>query len=104
MDTGIHNLDWSFDQATQYSEENIGYSTSASQGAAGRYSVWPGQATAYMVGMLKILEERQRAMDELGAQFDLRGFHRAVLSNGAVPLDLLDDVVDLYIAEVQAAP
>ena len=71
---------------------------------AGRYSVWPGQATAYMIGMLKILEERERATNVLGAAFDLKGFHRTVLSNGAVPLDLLDDVVDRYIAETQAAP
>jgi uncharacterized protein (DUF885 family) len=64
--------------------------------------VWPGQATAYMIGMLQILEERQRAMDILGAQFDLKGFHRAVLSNGAVPLSLLGTVVDRYIEDVQA--
>ena len=104
MDTGIHSLGWSFDQATAFNQENIGAAIGPSQGAAGRYSVWPGQATAYMIGMLTILEERQRAMDVLGAQFDLKAFHRAVLSNGAVPLTLLDDVVDQYIAEVQSTP
>jgi uncharacterized protein (DUF885 family) len=104
MDTGIHSLGWSFDQATAFNRENVGWSVGASQGAAGRYSVWPGQATAYMIGMLQILQERQRAMDALGAQFDLKAFHRAVLSNGAVPLSLLDDVVDRYIAEAQLAP
>ncbi|MCK5326754.1 MAG: DUF885 domain-containing protein, partial [Woeseiaceae bacterium] len=104
MDTGIHSLGWSFDDAATFNRENIGWSIGASQGAAARYSVWPGQATAYMVGMLQILRERQRAMDMLGAQFDLKAFHRAVLSNGAVPLTLLDDVVDRYIAEVQSAP
>ena len=57
-----------------------------------------------MIGMLQILDERQRAMDTLGAQFDLKGFHRALLSNGAVPLALLPRVVDRYIAEVQAGP
>jgi uncharacterized protein (DUF885 family) len=57
-----------------------------------------------MVGMLQILEARQRAMDELGNRFDLIAFHRAVLSNGAVPLALLDTVVDRYIAETLAMP
>ena len=104
MDTGIHNLGWSFDQAVEFNRETVGLTLGQSQGAAGRYSVWPGQATAYMVGMLKILEVRQRAMDELGNQFDLIAFHRALLSNGAVPLALLDTVVDRYIAETLAMP
>jgi uncharacterized protein (DUF885 family) len=104
MDTGIHSLGWSFDQAAQFNVDNIGWSIGASQGAAGRYSVWPGQATAYMVGMLQILDERQRAMNELGVLFDLKGFHRALLSNGAVPLSLLHSVVDRYIADTLAAP
>jgi uncharacterized protein (DUF885 family) len=104
MDTGIHEFGWSFNQAVQFNVDNVGWSTGASQGAAARYSVWPGQATAYMIGMLTILEERQRAMDTLGAEFDLRDFHRAILSNGAVPLALLGTVVDQYIADAQAAP
>ena len=104
MDTGIHNLGWSFDQAVEFNREAIGWTLGQSQGAAARYSVWPGQATAYMVGMLQILEARQRAMDELGNRFDLIAFHRAVLSNGAVPLALLDTVVDRYIAETLAMP
>ena len=103
MDTGIHSLGWSFDDAVTFNRENVGWSVGASQGAAARYSVWPGQATAYMIGMLQILQERQRAMDTLGPQFDLKAFHRAVLSNGAVPLSLLDDVVDRYIADAQSA-
>ena len=104
MDTGIHNLGWTFDQATQFSDDNVGVPTGASQGAAGRYSVWPAQATAYMIGMLQILSERQRAMDALGPAFDLIDFHRALLSNGAVPLAVLTDVVDRYIADTLAAP
>lgn len=104
IDTGIHSLGWSFDDAVQFNRDNVGASLGASRGAAARYSVWPGQATAYLIGMLEILRQRQRAMDELGPQFDLKAFHRAVLSNGAVPLSLLDDVVDGYIAAAQAAP
>lgn len=103
MDTGIHEFGWSFDQATQFNIDNVGWSLNASQGAAARYSVFPGQATAYMIGLLVILDERQRAMDALGTDFDLKDFHRALLSNGGLPLELLDDVVDQYIAETQAA-
>jgi uncharacterized protein (DUF885 family) len=57
----------------------------------------PGQATAYKVGMMKILELRQKAMDSLGDQFDLRDFHDVVLKNGAVPLDILERIIDDYI-------
>jgi uncharacterized protein (DUF885 family) len=103
MDTGIHSLGWTFEQAVQFNIDNIGATLGSSQGAAARYSVWPGQATAYMVGMLQILDERQRAMDALGPQFDLKAFHRALLTNGSVPLAFLDDIVDRYIAEAQAA-
>ena len=102
MDTGIHDLGWSFDQAVTFNEDNTGFSTNSSQGAAARYSISPGQASGYMVGMLRILDERQRAMDALGADFDLGEFHDAVLTAGAVPLDVLTTVVDNYIAAVQA--
>lgn len=104
MDTGIHYYGWSFQQATSFNEENVGWSNGQSQGAAARYSVWPGQATAYLIGMLKILEERQRAMDVLGSDFDLKAFHRAILTNGAVPLELLGTVVDRYIEDAQTGP
>jgi uncharacterized protein (DUF885 family) len=102
IDTGIHSLGWTWDEAVQFNQDNLGATLGASQGAVARYSVWPGQATAYMVGMLQILSERQRATDLLGAQFDLKAFHRALLTNGSVPLALLDEVVDRYIAEAQA--
>jgi uncharacterized protein (DUF885 family) len=104
MDTGIHSLGWSFEEAVRFNRDNVGASAGASQNAAARYSVWPGQATAYMIGMLQILAERQRAMDALGPRFDLKAFHRSVLANGAVPLVVLDDLVDIYIDEARAAP
>ena len=104
VDTGIHSLGWTFDQSTQFIVDNIGETTGAGQGASARYSVYPGQATAYMVGMLQILSERQRAMDALGAQFDIKGFHRALLTNGALPLAVMDTIVDQYIADTLAAP
>ena len=104
MDTGIHAMGWSFEQAVQFNQDNVGWSRGASEGAAARYSVVPAQATAYMVGMLHILAARERAIDELGLLFDLKEFHRVVLTSGGVPLALLDDVVDNYIAEKLAAP
>ena len=104
IDTGIHSMGWSFEQAVQFNETNVGQSNPQSRGAVVRYSVLPGQATAYMVGMLEIMRARQRAMDELGSRFDLMGFHRALLTSGGVPLELLDEVVDQYITETLAAP
>jgi len=104
VDTGIHYLGWSFDEAVQFMDDNVGFTTDSNQAAVARYSVFPGQATAYMIGMLKILEVRQRAMDELGGDFNLFDFHRIVLGNGGVPLPVLDQVVDAYIAEQLATP
>ena len=104
MDTGIHSMGWSFERAVQFNMDNLGASRSSSEGAAGRYSVVPGQATAYMIGMLHILEARQRAQDQLGAEFDLREFHRVVLTSGGVPLALLDNVVDDWIETKLATP
>ena len=104
IDTGIHSLGWSFEQAVQFNQDNVGATRSASEAAVARYSVWPGQATAYLVGMLQILAERERAMNALGGSFDLTAFHRALLTNGAVPLGVLPTVVDRYIADAQAAP
>jgi uncharacterized protein (DUF885 family) len=104
MDTGIHSLGWSFEQAATFNEENVGASRGASEGAAGRYSVIPGQATAYMIGMLQILDARQRAKDALGLQFDLKEFHRVIIRNGAIPLALMNATVDRYIDEKLATP
>ena len=104
IDTGIHSMGWSFEEAVQFNMDNLGASRSSSEGAVGRYSVVPAQATAYMVGMLHILDARQRAQDQLGGQFDLKEFHRIVLTSGGVPLALLDDVVDNWIAAKLATP
>lgn len=97
MDTGIHSMGWSFEQAVQFNMDNVGASRGSSEGAAARYSVVPAQATAYMIGMLRILDARQRAEDALGPAFDLVEFHRVVLTSGGVPLELLDRIVDQYI-------
>ena len=70
---------------------------------ADRYIVMPAQATSYKIGMLIILELRQRAMDSLGDQFDIKEFHNIVIGNGAVPLEILEQLVDEYIAEKQSS-
>jgi uncharacterized protein (DUF885 family) len=103
LDTGIHSSEYNFvfNRAADFNHDNTGFSVSSSQGATARYSISPGQASGYLVGMLRILEERERAQTELGADFDLKAFHRAVLTAGSVPLDVLPTVVDAYIAEVQ---
>jgi uncharacterized protein (DUF885 family) len=67
-----------------------------------RYIVMPGQACAYKIGMMKILELRERAKKEMGDQFDLKQFHNVVLKNGAVPLDILEELINDYIATAKA--
>ena len=101
VDTGIHVKGWSYNQAVDYMLQNTGMSRGAVESQIWRYITWPGQATAYKVGMLEILEQRQRAMDALGDDFDLKAFHNVVLGNGSVPLELLERLMDDYIATAQ---
>jgi uncharacterized protein (DUF885 family) len=99
VDTGIHAKGWTYDQAVEYMVENTGLPRGTVEFEVSRYVTWPGQATAYKIGMIKILELRQRAEDRLGDQFDLREFHNVVLGSGSVPLEALDWLVDDYIEE-----
>jgi len=101
VDTGIHVKGWTYNQAVDSMLQNTGMSRGAVESQIWRYITWPGQATAYKVGMLEILEQRQRAMDALGDKFNLKTFHNVVLGNGAVPLELLERLVDDYIAAAQ---
>lgn len=101
IDTGIHAFGWSFDEATNFGVDNVGTPAWSSQGAAARYSVYPGQATAYYVGLLKILELRDRAEAALAGSFDLAAFHEVVIGSGGVPLDVLEVIVDDWIASQQ---
>lgn len=102
VDTGIHHKHWTREEAIDYMLANTGMAESDVTAEIERYIVLPGQATAYKVGMMKILELRQKAKDSLGDRFDIRDFHDVVLKNGAVPLDILERLVDDYIASVQA--
>ena len=97
VDTGIHAKRWTREDAIDYMKANTGMAQSDVVAEIERYIVMPGQATAYKVGMMKILSLRQRAQDVLGDRFDLRDFHDVVLKNGAVPLDILEQLVEKYI-------
>lgn len=97
VDTGIHAKKWSREKAIQYLNQNMSSSFDDQKNEIERYIVMPGQATAYMVGMLKIVELREKAQSSLGTQFDIRDFHDTVLGNGAVPLSVLEELVDAYI-------
>ncbi len=97
VDTGIHAKGWNYDQALNYMRRNTGLSIGLIEYEVARYIVWPGQATSYMVGMLKILELRQIAMDRLGDRFDLKEFHSVVLGDGNLPLGTLEQVVQDYV-------
>ena len=103
VDTGLHSKGWSEEQAIEYMMENSPEPFESVQSEVRRYIVWPGQATSYKIGMLKILELRERAQEALGDDFDVRAFHDTVLKGGALPLSLLERRVDVWIAEQKAA-
>jgi uncharacterized protein (DUF885 family) len=101
VDTGIHAKRWTRDQAIKYLVDNTPNSQADCVDSINRYIVLPSQATAYKIGMLKILELREKAKKELGSKFDLRQFHEVLLTNGAVPLDMLEQLVDRWIKSKQ---
>ncbi len=99
VDTGIHAKGWSKRQAVDFMLDNTALTPANVDAEVNRYITWPGQALAYKVGELKIRELRSRAEEVLGSKFDLRSFHDAVLENGAVPLNVLEEHIDRWIAE-----
>ena len=98
VDSGLHHKRWSREQAIKYVEDNSADAPGGIVKAIERYIIYPGQATAYMVGRLKISELRDKAQKALGKKFDIRGFHDTVLKSGPVPLDVLEEQVDDWIA------
>ncbi|WP_288132266.1 DUF885 domain-containing protein [Microbulbifer sp.] len=102
VDTGMHSKKWTREETIDWLAENSPNPHGDVVKAIERYIVMPGQATAYKIGMMKIVELREKAKTELGDQFDIRKFHDVVLANGAVPLDVLEELVDKWIAETKA--
>jgi uncharacterized protein (DUF885 family) len=104
VDTGIHALGWDKARAVRFMRDNTALTEANIDAEVNRYISWPGQALGYMIGRLKILELRRRAETALGAKFDLRRFHDAVLLNGSVPLDVLEAQINEWIAGERARP
>ena len=103
VDTGIHSKRWTREEAIDYLVENTPNAISESTKSIERYIAQPGQATAYMIGKMKILELREKARAGLGEDFDIRQFHDAVLKDGAVPLSVLERKIDEMIAQAKSA-
>ena len=101
VDTGLHSMGWTREQAQQYFRE---HAPSESMAEVDRYIAWPGQALAYKIGQLKIRELRTMAEQRLGPKFDVREFHDLVLRNGVVPLEVLEQFVTAHLNEAGLAP
>ena len=99
IDTGIHSMGWTREQSIKYIEENAALSHDFATAEVDRYIVWPSQALAYKLGELRIKALRAKAKAALGDRFDIRRFHNAVIDNGALPLDVLEQQIDIWIAE-----
>jgi len=100
-DTGLHSKNWTREQTMQYMMDNEGVIESEARRATERYMAWPGQALAYKIGALKIQALRARAAEKLGAKFSLSNYHDLVLSDGVLPLSVLEAKVDAWIASLQ---
>jgi uncharacterized protein (DUF885 family) len=102
VDTGLHAMNWTRQQAIDYFLANAAKTEQDITVEVDRYIVWPGQALGYKMGQLKIRELRTHAEQELGAKFDVRAFHDVILGRGAVPLDVLEQQVNAWIAQVKS--
>ncbi len=104
VDTGIHAMGWTRDQAMDYLASNTALSLHEVRTETDRYISWPGQALAYKMGELKIRELRREAEEALGERFDVREFHDVILSSGTVPLTVMEDKVRAYVRERELRP
>jgi len=101
VDTGLHDKKWTRDQVVQFFRDHSAIDEVEIQAETDRYIVWPGQALAYKIGQLKILDLRDRAQKALGPKFDIRAFHDEVLGAGALPLQALDERIERWIARMK---
>ena len=99
VDTGIHEKGWTRSEAAAYYGEATGSPTDPI--AMNRFVVLPGQGCGYTIGMLKILELRQEAIDKLGDKFDIKAFHEVVLGSGSLPLEILEELVTEWLTSEQ---
>jgi len=104
VDTGIHAMGWTREQAQQYLRDNTALSDHEIETEVDRYISWPGQALAYYMGELTFLDARHKAEKALGPKFNIRAFHDAGLEMGAVPLPLIDQRVDQLIRDGGKGP
>ena len=102
VDTGVHDQHWSRQQMIDFFHQHTAMDDKNIETEVDRYIAWPGQALAYKLGQMKILELRERAKQALGSRFNLRAFHDAVLDEGPLPLDILDTRINAWIAQRQA--
>ncbi len=102
VDTGIHHLGWTRQQAIDYFKANAAKTEADIINEIDRYIAWPGQALAYKIGQLRILELRARAKAELGDKFDIRDFHDTLLATGAVPLEVMEQTMNAWLAARKA--
>lgn len=102
LDTGLHSKGWTEEQAVAYFLANSAITEAQARSEVQRYMVLPGQATSYKIGMIKIQQLRAKAETALGDKFDIKGFHDTVLGGGAVPLSVLERMVDQWVAKVNA--
>ena len=103
VDTGVHSEGWTRDQMVQYFRDHSNIDDTSIQAEVDRYIAWPSQALAYKIGQLDILAERSKSQKALGDKFSLSAFHDEVLDSGALPLDILNQRVDAWIASQQSA-
>ncbi len=104
VDTGMHHYGWSRSRAADFMWQHTATTRANVRNEIDRYITWPGQALAYMVGRREIRRLRERAERQLGARFDIRAFHQAVLGSGAVPLGVLDQVVTRWAGQTDGSP
>lgn len=102
VDTGLHAKGWTREQAIRYMLDNSSMAESDVVSEVERYIVWPGQALGYKIGQIEISRLRAEAEQALGAKFDIKGFHRVVLTAGQVPLPVLRELVQAWVAKRQA--
>ena len=104
VDTGIHSQGWTREQAQAYLHDNTALSDHEIETEVDRYISWPGQALSYYLGELAIQKARHKAEAALGSKFNLRAFHDAILATGAVPLPVLEENIDDFIAKGGIGP